>query len=172
MSLFDNASSVTLNKKAVQKLTVSGVTVWEASGIVNLLPRATDEDRVTVYDGVGYRFGSRLNSSGQVVAGYSSMGVCASGFIPAKPGDVLRVQGFSVIGSTQWYVIAYDSTNTKTGYKAMSGHPGVSESTWVSPGYFELTLDEATFGSTFDAIRFSARNLSGESIATINQEFL
>lgn len=173
MSVFDNASDVTVRGKAVRKLSIGTAAVWEkTSRYTNMLPLATDTDRVTIYEGVGFKRYTRLSSGGNTVTSQSSYPeMCTSGFIPAQPGDILRVQGFSAIsGNIQWYVIAYDPSNTVSGYKSMSAYQGIAESTWVSPGYFELVLDTATFGSTFDAIRFSAKNLTEESIATINQE--
>ena len=89
----------------------------------NRLPLATDTDRETIYggdyngDGVndGYIQGQRLSSSG----GTAVLAIaCASGFIPAKPGDVLRIKGISPInGSASSYIITYDSANTKKTHK-------------------------------------------------------
>ena len=162
MSQLKNAAAVTLKGAPVAKLTIRGKLAWEKSRIINWLPRATDADRSTIYNGIGYKLGTRLSSSGteDFNATYLSKGVCASGFIPAKPGDILRIKGFQSADGVNHYVIAYNSSNTKTGY--------VNISTVTSP--FALTLDAATFGSNFNAIRFCVRNLTAESIVTINHE--
>ena len=162
MSQLKNAASVTLNGTPVAKLTINGKLAWEKSRIINWLPKATDEDRCTIYNEIGYKIGTRLSSSGKTESTDKLMqqAMCTSGYIPAKPGDTLRIQGFIKPSDMNYYVIAYDSTNTKTGYL------NISEA--VSP--LTLTLDAATFGSNFNAIRFCVRNLTTESIVTINQE--
>ena len=162
MSQLKNAAAVTLKGAPVAKLTIRGKLAWEKSRIINWLPKATDEDRSTIYNGIGYKVGTRLSSSGKTESNDKLMqqAMCASGYIPANPGDTLRIQGFIIASDMNYYVIAYDSTNAKTGY--------LNISTATSP--FALTLDAATFGSNFNAIRFCVRNLNAESIVTINQE--
>jgi hypothetical protein len=61
------------------------------------------------------------------------------------------------------YVIAYDENNAVTGYKAMNTYP----TSHVTA--FELLLDSETFGSAFNAIRFSAEIIDDNSIVTINE---
>lgn len=168
-----------MNVADVKKLTIpegevvrilSGDTVlWQkhTTPYTNLLPLATDTDRTTVYNGCGFLPGYRISSSGAVTVHGGEM--CATGFIPAKAGDVLRVQGFDYVSGTSYYVIAYDASNTKTGYKVLNAYPGCYQSTWVSPGYFEITLDAATFGSGFNAVRVTVRNLTADSIITVNE---
>lgn len=162
MSQLKNAAAVTLKGAPVAKLTIRGKLAWEKSRIINWLPLATNADRKTIYNGIGYKLGERLSSSGSTESNdtYLSKRVCTSGYIPAKPGDVLCIRGFDGPNGVNHYVIAYNSANTKTGYL------NISEAN--SP--LALTLDAATFGSNFNAIRFCVRNLTTESIVTINQE--
>ena len=162
MSNLSSASAVSLGTKPVKKLTLQNKVVWEKSGIINWLPRATDADRTTIYNGIGYRFGERLSSSGSTDSNSHllELGLCASGYIPALPGDILRIQGFDPWVNTNFYVIAYDANNVKTGYATINSAK--------SP--YTITLSTSTFGTNFNAIRFCVRNLSSESIVTINQE--
>ena len=162
MSQLKNAAAVTLKGAPVAKLTIRGKLAWEKSRIINWLPRATDADRTTIYNGIGYKIGERLSSSGNVEASSKMLeqGMCTTGYIPAKPGDVLRISGFDLSAGTNYYIIAYDQNNTKTGHVVFSEIP--------SPHTAILTAN--SLGSNFNAIRFCARNLSVNTFVTLNQE--
>ena len=63
-----------------------GVILWEA-GYVNQVPISIDTDG-SVYNGIGYKDGYRVRSGGTEAA----MNNCSvTGYIPYKPGDVLRI---------------------------------------------------------------------------------
>lgn len=134
----------------------------------NLLKYATDADRTTIYNGKGYKTGTRLSSSGSE-GSYDN--ACASGYIPAKVGDVLRIKNIEATSEYGWYVIAYDANNTKTGSVIIVGDEldvryYLTVSELATDG---VVLDEATFGSHFNAIRFSAITISDNTIVTINE---
>ena len=147
------------------------------SKYANLLPFAKDTDRVTFYNGIGYKTTTRLSSSGSAV---SQTGMCASGFIPAKEGDILRIKGTMPKQGTASYVIAYDSSNTKTNHQSFPQH--TSGSDWVAnanhpwltyeDGVLVIPLVSEYFGTGFNAIRFSAGTIDANTIATINQEIV
>lgn len=107
-------------------------------------------DGQVIVPGAGYNYISqvkmkpmRINSSGNVVTHTdNAMGV--TGFIPAKAGDVIEATNYASNVSYTSYIAAYDASNTPTGQLAIT----TSKS-------FPITLDEATFGSNFDAIRIS-----------------
>ena len=162
MSQLKNAAAVTLKGAPVAKLTIRGKLAWEKSRIINWLPRATDADRTTIYNGIGYKFGERLSSSGTTESNDHQVeqGMCTTGYIPAQPGDILRIRGFDPIITTNFYIIAYDVNNAKTGYLNIN----------KAQSPYTVTLSTATFGTGFNAIRFCVRNLSEESMVTINQE--
>lgn len=137
----------------------------------NVLSTATSADRVTIYEGVGYKTKTRLNSSGGEVE-HSFM--CVSGYIPVNTGDVLRIKGISPKTGSTSYIFAYNSENVKTGggWLAQDGDPAY----WVQ-GYYDSASDMFTipltandFGSGFDAIRFSAGLIDANTIVTINEE--
>lgn len=136
------------------------------SGYKNLLSYATDADRETV---IRYKTGYRLSgSTGKEdhMGTSEADGACCSGFIPATVGNVLRVKNITLMNgnNNSVYVIAFDSDNNVTGYKIMNTYPA------TEVHEFELTLDADTFGTTFDAIRFSAYIIDDNTIVTINEE--
>lgn len=140
------------------------------SNVVNLLSTAKDADRSTIYNEVGYKTETRLSSSGPE-APHTTSPACASGYISAKAGDVLRVKNVEITSDLGWYVIAYDENNVKTGSIAITGDEKdakyyLTVSELATDG---IVLDEATFGSNFNAIRFSAITISENTVVTINE---
>ncbi|MBQ7048773.1 MAG: hypothetical protein IJN86_07465 [Clostridia bacterium] len=164
---------------------LTDVEVESGPAYTNKLPSATDTDRVTVYggyyngDGVndGYITGYRLSSSG----GTSALSnACASGFIPAKVGDVLRIKGITPIqGTATQYVITYNSSNAVVKYQQLrdkddsSDWSTVTTSWWkYENGIITITLESGSFGTDFDAIRFSAGTIDNNTIVTVNEEIV
>lgn len=125
----------------------------------NAIPTATDTDRKTIYNGIGYKSGMRINSSGAVVeqAGNS---ICVSGFIPVKVGDTLEVRNLTRNSSYAEYVVAYNSSNTVTGKVQTSG----AASPYVSLTDFDVPITSSTFGTGFDAVRISGIITANTSI--------
>lgn len=164
----------------LKQLFVDGVQVWK-SGYKNLLPEATTTNRSTIFGGDyngdgtpdGYLTGTRLSSSGAEAV---LAGMCCSGFIPAKVGDVLRMKGTAPKTGTSSYVITYDSSNTKVAHRSLSqeNYTWVNDTAnpWLSVanGVLQVTLDSDYFGTGFDSIRFSAGTISADTIVTINEE--
>ena len=154
MSIFNNASGININGKAVEKIVVNNVVIFQAV-LENLLLTATESDRVTIYGTNGYKTGTRISSSGTDAA---NTNMCATGFIPALPGQTLIVQNVGYVSTTNHYIIAYDSSNNKTGYKQV----------WESTGTdFTIILDEETFGSDFNAIRLTFHEITDETIISV-----
>ena len=141
----------------------------EVGGIAyeNKLLTSTDKDRTTIFNGVGYKTGVRLSGSSGSESSSTVSTYGVSGFISAKVGDVLKVQNFLGASGVAAYIIAYDSSNAQTGNVQNANWMGAS---YVSPGYGEITLDEATFGANFNAVRLCLNGLNGETIVTINEE--
>jgi hypothetical protein len=125
---------------------------------MNILPFATEADRTTIYGGVGYKTNTRLSSSGG--GAVSSTGMCTSGFIPAKPGDLLVIQNITHGSSYNSFIFTYDSTNTKKAEKVIN----------TLGNSMIVKLDSATFGDSFDAIQFSAATIDENTIVAINPE--
>lgn len=153
----------------------------------NRLPLATDTDGKTIFggdyngDGVndGYQTPLRLSSSGSTSSSVSPM--CASGFIPAKDGDVIRIKGAYGKVGTQAYVISYNSSRTKIAHKTIPIDETVSSICWstvcewatvkqADDNLLTFTLSSANFGTGIEYIRFSGDMTSGNVIVTVNEE--
>jgi hypothetical protein len=150
----------------------------------NKLPLATDTDRTTIFgsdydgdgDNDGYITGKRLSSSGSVA---NESSTCISGFIfPVAEGSVIRIKGATPIqSSAAAYVITYDSANAKIGHAEMPKNADKSD--WSSTttksyysykdGVITITLD-STFGTGYNAIRFSAGTINSDTIVTVDEE--
>lgn len=141
----------------------------------NLLPTATDTDRVTIYEGKGYKTETRLSSSGSPTDA-TGKAVCASGFITAKEGDILRIKGISFVTGVSLYVIAYDSNNVVVKYNTLSGDAelGFIDKNYqkYADGILEITLSGEYFSTGFNAIRFSGGDINESTIVTINEEIV
>lgn len=191
--IFENIKLITIPEGTVTKITSGAVVLWEkikeTIEINNLLPAATDTDRVTIYggdyngDGVndGYKTKTRLSSSSGGTATLD--GMCTSGFIPCVAGDIIRIKGTKPKYGTASYVMTFDSSNKKV--VAMIMHQQGTDPTWAnSETYAEwfqydtendiitITLLSSVFGTGFDSIRFSAGIITGDTIVTKNQQIV
>lgn len=121
----------------------------------NEIPKSTDTDRKTIYNGTGFRTGWRINSSGGVVeyTGANANKMATTGFIPAIAGDVLEFANYSAHSDYTSYIAAYDSSNNCTGKLSTTSNMSST-----------IMLDAATFGSGFNAIRVSGQITSATSI--------
>lgn len=153
----------------------------------NKLPSATDTGRTTIFgedyngDGVkdGYIEGKRLSSSSGSLS--DATGMCASGFIfPVSEGSVIRIKGATPNQSaTGAFLITYDSSNTMTKWVEIPKNTAKSDwSSTTSKSYYRydaanneitITLD-STFGTGYNAIRFSAGTMSADTIVTVDEE--
>ena len=69
----------------------SAITAWEKYLYTNWVPKSTEADGVTIYNGdLGYKGATRLNSSGTEVEGNYNT---TFGYIPVKGGDTIRFKG-------------------------------------------------------------------------------
>lgn len=147
----------------------------------NRLPLAMDTDRRTFYggdyngDGVndGYMVDTRLSSSGGTSTS-NATGMSASGFIPAKEGDILRIKGSSPKSGAGSYINSYNASNAlvKSYTLSQDGTPP----DWVpknavsyTDGVLTVTLSSTYFGTGFDAVRFSGV-FDSTAIVTVNEE--
>ena len=156
---FSTVKAITIPEGVVTKI-VSGVqTLWQKAGFKNLLPLATDTDRKTIYNGIGYLPDYRLSSSGSVS---KAAGMFASVFITAVQGDILCIKGAVGAPSTTCYVISYNSSNTKVAHKQIAVVSGTGE--WSNSaagqsyanGVLTIPLVSTDYGTGFNAIRVSA----------------
>ena len=173
---FGTLKALSILEGDVIKIERGNEVLWEkAAEFTNLLPLATDKDRTTILNGVGYKTGYRLSSSS---GGESAMsGMCVSGFIPAKVGDVIEIKRITPKSGTASYIMTFNSSNTKVGVQVLA-----QEGTgWLPNLYYgciekyendtiTVTLDSERFGTGFDSFRFSAGVISEDTIVTVNQE--
>ncbi len=111
-------------------------------------------------DGVidGYKTGTRLNSSVQVV---NAGGMCLTGIIHIQPGDVVRIKNITLSGSQTAYMGTFDSSGSAgtTGISALGSPDAAGVYTWTN-----------TVG--YSAFRLSVGLIDGNSIITVNEEIL
>lgn len=186
---FASVKSLTIPEGKVKLITrkSDGAVLWKG-GYTNLLPLATDADRKTIYGGDyngdgkndGYKTNTRLSSSGGGPT--IASGMCASGFVPAKVGDILRIKGTTPKTGTNSYIMTFDSSNKMVKACSMLQSGGrwttQAESTltpdWqeydIATDVLTVTLSSDYFGTGWDAVRFSAGVISADTIVTINEE--
>lgn len=151
-------------------------TVVVVDGYTNQVPISIDTDK-SIFNTTGYRNGYRLSSSGAVKA--QDEFCTATGFIPAKGGDVIRIGGIRWYGNTgnaQNYLCAYDASFAHIG--CIYGQKGEHYGTEIHSAY-ELTTALSTVTlkniETIAYIRVSCRTLEeaadgADLIVTVNQE--
>lgn len=143
----------------------------------NRLPLATDADRTTILNGVGYVDGYRINSSGEAKA---LSGCQASGYIPVVQGDIIRIKNLQTYVGTKYnHMIAfYNSANTYVGSTYLN--PTNDMSGWadnqpvgvtLSSDKAEVTINTANVSgiTACNAFRFMGTNMANV-IVTVNEE--
>lgn len=145
---------------------------------VNLLPWSTDTNG-TVYNGIGYKDTTRLSSSsGGKETSAASVAMCASGFIPAKVGDVVRIKGSLPVSGIASYIMTYDYNKTFIKHKQFiqssssdGNYWGAFGVTWFTYENDTLTipLTEENFGTGITYFRISM-HMDENTIVTVNQE--
>ncbi len=151
-------SRLTVGGVALKRLYVNGLCVWERVGYTDQIALSTDFDG-SVYNGIGYMPGTIITvGSVGVVSAYSNAGYAATGFIPARPGDVLRVVNMRRLYS----ICAYGAD------KQYSGGANVSVTLNGAVGTFVLDAD--TYGDSFSYIRLTVTDPYEGMAATINEE--
>jgi hypothetical protein len=147
-----------------------------APSYTNLLPSATDTDG-SIYNGVGYASGQRINSSG-AAEGYN--GSYLTGFIPVKMGDVVHLKNVkwqngvtTGLNSGNQRVSFYDANKVHLGQTNAIGLGGTlsgvkdANGIWTQftvKNFSGVTLDNAAY------FRLNCAEISGDSIITINEE--
>lgn len=164
---------------AEKMLGITGQTagVQTTGTAVNQLPLAIDTDG-SIYNGIGYQKGHRLNSSGiakEITESYYDAAVCVTGFIPCKAGDVLYFQGMEIdpadTQASSYNIHLYDSSFTSLAYMSWA-----NASEYVTVGtdsggcIVSLTMDKYANLENLAYIRLSARNITSGSAITINEQ--
>jgi hypothetical protein len=148
----------------------------DAPSYTNQLPLATDTDG-SVYNGMGYASGQRLNSSG-AAEGYN--GSYLTGFIPVKFGDVVRLKNVTWqngvttgLNSGNQRISFYSADKAHLGQTNAIGLGGTlsgvkdANGIWTQftvKNFSGVTLDNAAY------FRLNCAGLSADSIITVNEE--
>ena len=162
--------------KVTGNIEITVEAVAQSTNYTNQLPISIDSDG-SIYNGVGYKEGYRLNSSGaekQITESYYDTAVCSTGFIPCVAGDVIRVSGMVIdpndAQAGSYNVCIYDSSFTKVGGMPWKSLVNMSSTTFDSNGHVTSITPANDWGSGIAYIRFSAKNITSGSIITVNEE--
>ena len=130
------------------------------TGYTNQIPLSTDKDGNPYNNGLGYKTGTRLNSSANEVA---INGMCCTGFIPltGKAGDVIRIKNVTYAGTATTYLICFN-------------HNGTPSETFIQSDLETATVDGVTTITTskgyLQSMRLSCGVIDDTSIITVNEE--
>ena len=147
-----------------------------APSYTNLLPSATDTDG-SIYNGVGWAAGYRLNSSG-TLDGYS--GSYITGFIPAKLGDTVYLKNVtwqngvsSGLNSGNQRISFYDANKNHLAQTNAIGLGGTLSGIKDDSGIWtQFTLRNFSGGDLTNAafFRLNCAGITAESVITVNEE--
>ena len=130
------------------------------TGYTNQIPLSTDADGNPYNNGLGYKTGTRLNSSSNEVA---ISGMCCTGFIPltGKAGDVIRIKNVTYAGTATVYLICFNQggTGSKTYTQSVLESATVDGVTTITTSYDGLY-----------SMRLSCGVIDDTSIITVNEE--
>lgn len=156
----------------LKKLAIDGVEIWRKR-YTNWVPKSIDTDG-SIYDGDGWIAKKRLSSSGVLKdVDYTS----ATGFIPAKANDVVRIGGcywMNTVEQSTNYVCSYDANfNFIKAVNCLGGYGGGTVS-----GDENVAVVKLLNNTSIAYIRVSAKDdtyteINGpgaQMIVTINEE--
>lgn len=164
--------SISISKVTGNIVITAIATVVQTSSYTNQIPLSTTTIGGTeIYNGVGYKTGTRINSSGSEVA-VSNM--CCTGFIPldgaSSKGTIIRIKNITVSGGATPYFVIYNQSGTISGSvttsQLTSGGTGTNLSVTVTDGIIEITIT----ANNFYAARLSCGVIDDTSIITVNEE--
>ena len=174
---FETVKSVTIQQGVVKQIIRKndGKILWKA-GYKNWIPYAIDGANGNIFDGVGYRDGYRLSSSGGLSAQANTF---TSGFIPYKSTDIIRMGGVSWVplANGYCYLAFYDSSFTLLGSVNQDNNGNnyyrgiVTNATTIST-VNSVTMFKPDFsdGSNVAYFRINGYGNGADAIVTINEE--
>lgn len=132
------------------------------TGYTNQIPLSIDADGNPYNNGLGYKTGTRLNSSSNEVA---ISGMCCTGYIQltGKAGDVIRIKNVTYAGSASVYLICFIQS-------------GMGSETYLQADLEAATVDGVTTITTSQnglySMRLSCGVIDDTSIITVNEEIV
>ncbi len=134
----------------------------------NAIPTSIGTDS-TVFNSVGYKLDTRLNSSGGEA---ERVGCGVTGFIPAKAGDVIRLKNCELKHSGTSY--DYIGMYTSSFGVVTSKYPSVMVDNWdgqfVVDDNDNVTQFTVPNNSGIAYIRISASGIDSDAVITVNEE--
>ena len=132
-----------------------------------------DASMTTIYNnGKGYKENTRLNSSGNDT---SESGWYVTGFIPAKPNDIIRLKNcyfpktYAGSGTARTNIVSYkDDGSYGNNLVSQSGLPDLVQAYDTDGNNILQIKVPSWFGSTF--VRMTLQQMSDDSIITVNEE--
>ena len=138
----------------------------QRGGYTNQIPLATSAFNGTeIYNApYGFKEGTRLNSSNSLS---SVSGMCTTGFIPVKIGDVVRFKNVTISGSASSYILTYGNNGGYLGVRQISelGSPDAD-------GVYTWNITAGTGFENTQAMRVSIGVIDETSIITVNEEII
>ena len=153
-----DVTSTVYNNGAINIPSVTGDIVITATAITgNLIPyMTTTYGGKEIYNGKGYKENTRMNSNLEAV---DYDGMCLTGYIPVKAGDVVRIKNITINGTATSYWVRHSIYNTDVLIDINTlGNPD-------EKGVYTVTIDQYTLG-----FRLSVGNVDATSIITVNEE--
>lgn len=147
-----------------------------APSYTNLLPSATDADG-SIYNGVGWKEGYRINGSGEPE---EINGSYLTGFIPIKMGDIVHLKNVkwqygvtTGLSSANQRVSFYDANKTQlaqaTGTSLGGVLSGVKDDNNIWTQFTVKNWSGVDMGNAA-YFRLNCAEISGDSIITVNEE--
>ena len=149
---------------------VTDAEIITAPKYTNQIPISTDTDG-SVYNGVGYKSGYYLNTSGQEISGGHTV---VSGFIPVKKGDIIRIKETSQTDIDETVILTLTSTKASTANcgKTIKNIKDNAVYGTITISGNVLTWDTSNIGyyfwNNFAWLRVTV--LSADAIVTVNEE--
>ena len=164
---FTNLKKLSIGGVELTQLLIDGIQQWEAIRYKNWIPFAIDTDK-SIFNKVGYKNNSRLNSSAAVV---TLDGYTVTGYIPARADDTVRVKGvaFDSAHNSGSYFWTFDSSFAKL----KSERPADTSTADITITQEEngvLAFYLAAYNTNVRYIRFSAYGDGANAIVTVNEE--
>lgn len=174
--------SISINGTPMKKILIGGVVAWRKPA-KNWVPLSTDTDG-SIYNGVGYKDGVRLSSSGGISSS-AQAGSVTTGFIPwGGDTDVLRLKGVDWVHESgkHYYVNFYNASKGFLDYMSaqvqgggdydhiltVTRENGATTFVWNTDYGTTNTFLQNVRKAKF--IRITAKGKGADMIVTINEE--
>lgn len=141
----------------IEKETIEPDTPVEPDGTyTNLIPTSIDTDG-TIFNGVGYKTGYRISSSGSI----SVSDMCITGFIDVEANQTIRLKNVTINGGEPPYVAWY---NQDKSFKVANA----IETVWEYDSENDLYIGNSGYNDGW--LRISCHVIDSTSILTINED--